>query len=69
VDAILDNKDIINRLEIGMEYQYLQTTIQELRDQTDSKKILGLVVDRSGYAQPHLRRGRGHHLPHLEGDG
>jgi hypothetical protein len=38
--------DIINRQEIATEYQYLQNIISELRDQSESKKIFGLVVDR-----------------------
>lgn len=38
--------DIINRQEISTEYQYLQNIISELRDQAESKKIFGLVVDR-----------------------
>jgi hypothetical protein len=42
----IHTQDIINRQEIATEYQYLQNIISELRDQSESKKIFGLVVDR-----------------------
>lgn len=42
----VQTNDIINRQEIATEYQYLQNIVAELRDQVDSKKIFGLVVDR-----------------------
>lgn len=42
----IHTQDIINRQEIAQEYQYLQNIIAELRDQSESKKIFGLVVDR-----------------------
>ena len=42
----MQTNDIINRQEIATEYQYLQNIIAELRDQAESKKIFGLIVDR-----------------------
>merc|ERR1711871_901422 len=43
----IHTNDIINRQEIATEYQYLLNIIAELRDQTESKKIFGINVDRS----------------------
>jgi hypothetical protein len=39
--------DIVNRQEINTEYQYLTNIMAELRDQSESKKIFGIVVDRA----------------------
>ena len=40
------SQQMISRMEISTEYQYLQNIITELRDQIDTKKILGLVITR-----------------------
>ena len=40
------SQKLMSRMEISAEYQYLQNIITELRDQTDNKKILGIVIDR-----------------------
>ena len=45
------SNDIINRQEIASEYQYLSNIIAELRDQSESRKIFGLVVDRQMLAR------------------
>jgi hypothetical protein len=45
-DIFLATENIVNRQEINTEYQYLTNIIAELRDQSESKKIFGVVVDR-----------------------
>lgn len=40
------NNTMISRMEVTAECQYLQNIIAELRDQSNSKKILGIAVDR-----------------------
>jgi hypothetical protein len=37
---------LLSRMDVSADYQYLQNIISELRDQTNNKKILGILVDR-----------------------